>query len=112
MFILTVDDEFLLSEHLRGILEDAGHNVVATFDADEAIAILETAPEIEVVITDINLRGSMDGLRLAVAIRDRWPPIHLIVTTGQAHPLKSELPSGSPKPYRPDEILFAVRRSK
>ncbi len=115
MFILTVEDEFLISEHLRGILEDAGHNVVATFDADEAITVLETHPEIGVVITDVNLPGSMDGLRLAAAIRERWPPIHLIVTTGQAHPLKGELPSGSlfiPKPYRPDEILSAVRRSK
>jgi two-component system, response regulator PdtaR len=114
MLILIVEDDFLISEYLRGILEDASHNVVATFDADEAIAILETDAEIEVVITDINLPGSMDGLRLAAAIRDRWPPIHLIVVTGQAHPLDGELPSGSlfvPKPYRPDEILSAVRRS-
>jgi two-component system, response regulator PdtaR len=63
MFILIVEDEFLVSEYLRGILESAGHNVVATFDAGEAIAVLETNPEIEVVITDINLPGSMDGLR-------------------------------------------------
>lgn len=115
MFILTVEDEFLISEYLRGILEGAGHNVVATFDADEAIAVLETDAEIEVVITDINLPGSMDGLLLAEAIRDRWPPIHLIVVTGQAHPLNSELPSGClflSKPYRPDDILSAVRRSQ
>jgi CheY-like chemotaxis protein len=115
MFILTVEDEFLISEHLRAILEAAGHNVVATFDAEEAIAVLETDPGIEVVITDINLPGSMDGLRLAAAIRDRWPPIRLIVATGQAYPLKSELPSGSqfvPKPYKPNEILSAVYRSK
>ena len=88
LFILTVEDEFLISEYLRGILEAAGHNVVATFDAEEAIAVLETDPGIEVVITDINLPGSMDGLRLAAAIRDRWPPIRLIVATGQAYPLK------------------------
>jgi CheY-like chemotaxis protein len=113
MFILTVEDEFLISEYLRGILEGAGHNVVATFDADEAIAVLETDPAIELVITDINLPGAMDGLRLAAAIRDRWPPIYLIVATGQAYPLNSVLPSGSlfiAKPYRPDEILSAVRR--
>jgi two-component system, response regulator PdtaR len=115
MSILTVEDEFLISEYLRGILEGAGHNVVATFDADEAIAVLETDAEIEVVITDINLPGLMDGLRLAAAIRDRWPPIHLIVVTGQAHPPDGELPSGClflSKPYRPDEILSAVRRSQ
>jgi CheY-like chemotaxis protein len=115
MLILIVEDEFLISEYLRGILEGAGYNVVATFDADEAIAVLETDPKIEVVITDINLRGSMDGLRLAAAIRDRWPPIHLIVATGQARAPSGALPSGSlfvPKPYGPDEILSAVRRSQ
>lgn len=61
MFILIVEDEFLVSEYLRGILESAGHNVVATFDAGEAIAVLKTDPEIEVVITDISLPGSMDA---------------------------------------------------
>jgi DNA-binding response OmpR family regulator len=45
MLILIVEDEFLISEYLRGILESAGYNVVATFDADEAIAVLETDPE-------------------------------------------------------------------
>jgi CheY-like chemotaxis protein len=113
LFILIVEDEFLISEYLRGILEGDGHKVVATFDADEAIAVLETVKDVQVVITDINLPGSMDGLRLAAAIRHRWPPIHLIVVTGLAHPLKSEMPSGSlfvGKPYRPDEILSAVGR--
>jgi two-component system, response regulator PdtaR len=112
MLILTVEDEFLISEYLRGILEAGGHRVIATFDADEAIAVLETVSDIEVVITDINMPGSMDGLRLAAAVRDRWPPIHLIVVTGLAHPAKGELPFGSlfvPKPYSPNEILYAVR---
>ena len=78
MFILTVEDEFLISEYLRGILEGGGHRVIATFDADEAIEVLERVRDIQLVITDINMPGSMDGLRLAAAIRDRWPPIHLI----------------------------------
>jgi CheY-like chemotaxis protein len=69
-FHARTNDEFLISEYLRGILEGAGYNVVATFDTDEAIAVLETDPEIEVVITDIYLPGSIDGLRLAAAIRD------------------------------------------
>jgi two-component system, response regulator PdtaR len=112
MIILTVEDEFLISEYLRGILESAGHRVIATFDADEAIDVLERLRDIELVITDVNMPGSTDGLRLAAAIRDRWPPIHLIVVTGVAPPRRSDLPSGSlfiPKPYRPAEILSAVQ---
>ena len=92
MFILTVEDEFLISEYLRAILEGGGHRVVATFDADEAIEVLERVRDIQLVITDINMPGSMDGLRLAAAIRDRWPPIHLIVVTGFAPPNRYELP--------------------
>jgi len=75
MFILTVEDEFLISEYLREILEGGGHEVVATFFADEAIEVLERVRDVQLVITDINMPGSMDGLRLAAAIRDRWPPI-------------------------------------
>ena len=76
--------------------------MIATFDADEAIRVLETVRGIELVITDINMPGSMDGLRLAAAIRDRWPPIHLILVTGLNPPKGSELPRGSQflrKPY-------------
>ena len=86
--------------------------MIATFDADEATEVLEEIRDIQLVITDIDMPGSMDGLRLAAAIRDRWPPIHLIVVTGLAPPKRSQLPSGSlfvPKPYGPNEILSAIR---
>jgi len=96
MFALTVEDEFLISEYLRAILESNGHMVIATFGADEAIEVLERVRDIQLVITDINMPGSMDGLRLAAAIRDRWPPIHLIVVTGLAPPNRNELPSDMP----------------
>jgi len=102
----------LLSAYLGGVLEDAGYQVVAAANADEAIEILEARNDIRIVITDINMPGSMDGLRLAAAIGDRWPPIHLIVVTGFTPPSKSELPYDSlfiPKPYGAVEILSAVR---
>jgi two-component system, response regulator PdtaR len=111
MVVLTVEDEFLISEYLRAILEGGGHAVIATFDADEAIRVLEKVPGIQLVITDINMPGSMDGLRLAAAIRDRWPPIHLILVTGLGPPKRSELLAGGRflrKPYSPGDILSAV----
>ena len=111
MFILTVEDEFLISEYLRAILEGGGHRVVATFDADEAIEALERVRDIQLVITDIDMPGSMDGLRFTAAIREN-ASIHLIVVTGFAPPNRSELPRDSlfiPKPYGAAEILSAVR---
>jgi two-component system, response regulator PdtaR len=93
--ILTVEDEFLVSEHLRHVLASAGHDVISTADADEAIAVLESRDDVRIVITDINMPGSMDGLKLAAAIRGRWPPINIIITTGAGRPSDDLMPAGS-----------------
>jgi CheY-like chemotaxis protein len=110
--ILTVEDESLLSVYLGEVLEDAGYRVIAAANADQAIAILEARNDVRIVITDINMPGSMDGLRLAVAVKDRWPPIKIIIATGKGAPRKDEMPRDSRfllKPYSPDGVLAAVR---
>ena len=110
--ILTVEDEFLVSEYLREILEGAGYHVIATHNADEAIAVLESRNDIRVVITDISMPGSMDGLKLAAAIRGRWPPIKIIVTTGKGKPRDEEMPMQTlfvPKPHSASRVLAAVQ---
>jgi CheY-like chemotaxis protein len=109
--ILTVEDEFFISEYLRLLLEQAGYEVVPTHNADEAIAVLERRSDIHTIITDINMPGSMDGLRLAVAVRDRWPPIKIIVVTGNKPPELDELPDDSlfvAKPYTAARMIAAV----
>src|ERR1700722_556231 len=109
--ILTVEDEFLIAEHLGEILKEAGFRVVAAANADEAIAVLEERDDIRIIITDINMPGSMDGLKLAAAVRNRWPPIKIIVATGRAPPRMDELPTGSqflPKPYARGKVLAAI----
>jgi CheY-like chemotaxis protein len=110
--ILTVEDEFLIAEHLGEILKEAGFLVVAAASADEAIAILEQRDDIRIIITDINMPGSMDGVKLAAAVRHRWPPIKIIVATGRVPPRMDELPAGSqflPKPYVREKVLAAIQ---
>ena len=72
-------------------------------NADDAIVILEKRFDIDVVFTDIDMpNGSMNGLRLAHAVRDRWPPIKIVTPSGQFQLRDEELPAGSkfiPKPY-------------
>jgi DNA-binding LytR/AlgR family response regulator len=73
---------------------------------------LESRTDIRVVVTDINIHGSMDGLKLAHAVRTRWPPIKLVVTSGQIFPAKTDLPEGGrfvPKPYSPAQIASIFR---
>jgi CheY-like chemotaxis protein len=72
--ILIVEDDFLVRMHAAEMIADAGFEVVEAGSADEAIVILEGRLDITVVFTDIQMPGSMDGLKLAMAIGGRWPP--------------------------------------
>ena len=86
--------------------------MIAVTNADDAINVLETRNDVRTIFTDINMPGSMDGLKLAAAVRDRWPPVNIIVTSGMTVPDPEELPAHSlfiPKPYRSAEVLAAVR---
>lgn len=108
--VLIVEDEYLVREVLEDELTTAGYAVVAAGNADEAIAILESRPDIHLVFTDIDMPGSMDGLKLAACVRDRWPPVHIIITTGKARP--AEIPANAlfiPKPYLGEAAVAAVR---
>ena len=90
--ILIVEDELLLSMDISEALEDAGYAVIAVANADEAMKVLESRDNVRTIFTDIDLPGSMDGLKLAAAVRDRWPPIHIIVTTGMRAPTATRFP--------------------
>jgi CheY-like chemotaxis protein len=108
--VLVVEDEFLIRQVLQIELEDAGYEVILADSADGAIAILEARADIHLVFTDIDMPGSMDGLKLAACVRDRWPPIHIIITTGKARP--REIPANAlfiPKPYVGRVVVDAVR---
>jgi two-component system, response regulator PdtaR len=108
--VLVVEDEVLIREVIQAQLEDAGHDVVVAGDADDAIAVLENRADIHLVFTDIDMPGSMDGLKLAAYVRDRWPPVHIIITTGKNRPL--EIPANAlfiPKPYLAQTIVDAIR---
>ena len=110
--VLIVEDEYLVCLTLQDMLEDAGYEVVPAFNADEAITILEARRDIEYIITDIDMPGTMDGIALAAAVRDRWPPVKIIVTSGQHRPSEGTLPSGSaflPKPYSLQSLVAAVK---
>jgi CheY-like chemotaxis protein len=83
--------------------------VVSAYSADQAIAILESRNDIRLIFTDIDMPGSMDGLKLSAAVRYRWPPIQIIITSGKRP--AAAIPEGSrflPKPYRTDELCRTV----
>lgn len=102
--VLIVEDEPLVRLCAAQTVEDAGYEVIEAESADEAIAILESRRDIRVIFTDIHMPGSMDGLKLAHAVRHRWPPIKIIVTSGRETIAPQDLPEGGrffAKPYDP-----------
>src|SRR6201988_4155162 len=77
------------------IVEDAGFNPVEAVNADQAISILESRSDISLLLTDIQMPGSIDGLKLAHAVHDRWPGIKIILVSGQVKPSDAERPADS-----------------
>ena len=110
--VLVVEDEELIRLDIVDFLEQEGFIVHEAADADEAIVLLESHPSISVMFSDIDMPGSMDGLKLAAAVRDRWPPVKIVMTSGHKMVEITDLPDGSlffSKPYRHLEIASAFR---
>ena len=106
------EDDFLLWMDAVDIVRSAGFDAVEAGNADEAIAILEARPTIHVVFTDIQMPGSMDGLKLAKFVKDRWPPIKIVTTSGRVRIAGEDRPDGGrfiPKPYSPAQVIGTLR---
>lgn len=112
--VLVVEDEPILRMMAVDMVEDAGFIALEAADADEAIRILEARDDIRILFTDIDMPpGSMDGIKLAAAVRDRWPPVEIIVTSGHVARAEANLPERGlffAKPYNPDDVAAALRR--
>jgi CheY-like chemotaxis protein len=110
--VLIVEDELLVRMDTGAAVQKAGFDVLEAGDADEAIAILTARNDIRLVFTDVHMPGSMDGLKLAHFVRDRWPPVKIVATSGHARIADSDLPEGGrflPKPYSASEITATLR---
>ena len=95
------------------LVQIAGCVPIAVMDCDEAIVVSRERSDIALVVTDISIIGSIDGLRLAHAVRERWPPINILVVSKMQQPLPHELPTRAlfmAKPYKSDDLVSTVRR--
>jgi CheY-like chemotaxis protein len=110
--VLIVEDEPLLRMLAVEVIEEAGFVALKAGDADEAVALLESRPDILLLFTDINMPGSMDGLKLAHVTHDRWPPVKILVVSGQVRPRQTDLPADChfiAKPYRAAAMVEELR---
>jgi CheY-like chemotaxis protein len=111
--VLVVEDELLLRMRAVDMVEDAGFTSVEAVDADEAVAILESRSDISLLFTDIQMPGSMDGLKLAHAVHRRWPSIKIILVSGQLELADLDIPLDSRFFGKPLEgkVMIAQMRS-
>jgi len=110
--VLVVEDEVIIRMEAVSMIEDAGYEVVEASNADDAIGLLETRLGIDVIFSDIDMPGSMDGLKLIHVVRERWPPITLILTSGRMSPRIEDMPERTVflrKPYAEEALLSALR---
>ncbi|MBQ0821884.1 response regulator [Microvirga sp. HBU67558] len=114
MVVLVVEDETLVRMFMADFLDEAGFKVFEAVNADEAMTVLKARPDVQVVVTDIEMpAGSMNGLTLARAIQERWPEIGIVVTSGRERPGPDDLSDRVAflaKPYLPDTIINVIRQ--
>lgn len=107
--VLVVEDEPLVQMLASDALEDAGFAVRAAWNADEALRVLgEHAETVQVLFSDVNMPGEMDGIDLAEEVHRRWPHILLLLSSGQARPAQDEIPDNGrfvAKPYDTAQVL-------
>lgn len=110
--VLVVEDEVLVRIDVTLALEEEGFKVFEVSNADEAIKVLDAHTEIHLMFTDIDMPGSMDGLKLAAAVRDRWPPVKIIITSGHRHLSDDMLPVEGRFFDKPYDALLLMKTMK
>jgi len=93
--VLVVEDEMLLRMRAVDMVEDAGYVSLEAVDADGALVILQSRSDIALLFTDVQMPGSMNGLELAHAVHKRWPPIKIILASGQLKLSSGDIPQDS-----------------
>lgn len=100
--ILVVEDEFLIRFMISEIIRDAGYTVIEAANADEAMDVIQSEVQVDLVFSDVAMPGSIDGLGLLKAAKTLRPSLPVLVTSGHCDPALA-LSGGAtrfvPKPY-------------
>lgn len=110
--VLVVEDEFLIRMNTVEMVEEAGYAALEATNADEALGILERRGDVQIVFTDINMPGSMNGVELAEIIADNWPQIRVVLTSGRLILRDEDLPANDRfilKPFDTGQIASVLR---
>lgn len=110
--VLLVEDETMVRMLGCDVLEEAGFEVIEAANADEALAVLREREDVQVLFTDVEMPGSLNGYRLAHLTHERWPQVKVLIVSGRSHPGPGDLPPGGTfigKPYSPADLVRRLR---
>jgi CheY-like chemotaxis protein len=111
--VLLVEDELLVRMAAADDLEEAGFHVLEAANADVALAVLEACSDtVQVLFTDIDMPGSMNGLDLAESVQQRWPHISLLISSAYHRLHSGQIPDEGrfvPKPYSSEDVVQHIR---
>lgn len=111
--VLVVEDEAVLRLNAIDMVEEAGFEALEAANSKQAVQILETRNDILIVFSDIEMKPGMDGMELVALVRNRWPPIKIILVSGYVKRDEVKLPEGGvffSKPYRPEDVIATLKR--
>jgi CheY-like chemotaxis protein len=111
--VLVVEDEPILRMNVIDLVEDAGFEAVEAANATQAMRVLEGRSDVGIILSDIDMPPGIDGMALAAIVRDRWPPIAIILVSGQMASADIKIPEGGvffSKPYRATDVVAALQR--
>jgi CheY-like chemotaxis protein len=109
--ILVVEDDFLVRLDISDELISAGFRVIQAASADEALRVLQGGVAIDLVLTDVRMPGTLDGVELARRVRAAWPRLKIIMVSGDlpSVPADGSVDLFFAKPYRPAYVSDAVK---
>jgi DNA-binding NtrC family response regulator len=109
--LVVAEDEPLVRLFAADFLEEAGFKVFEACYADEALTLLQSRPDVKVLMTDVEMGRGKNGFELAWEVRKRWPGVIVLIVSGRAYPSPDDLPEGAVfirKPYTPTNILRVI----
>lgn len=110
--ILIVEDDVLIRLMIADDLMANGYQIIQAATADEAMEVLQSSARLDLVLTDIRMPGSMDGLALAAKVRAQWPDLKVVILSGDLPAMPSAIPAHAamPKPYSSSAVLNCVQQ--
>jgi DNA-binding NtrC family response regulator len=106
--ILVVEDEVLVRLFLADELRNAGFDVIESVSADEALAVLRSGTKISVLMTDVRMPGTMDGVALAKAVREEFPGIKILIASGHLPAVDAVHDGFFTKPYDVSKVVRTI----